>query len=739
MDIVESKKRSRTRSLETINLRDIPELIDSLSNSQPAASKKIKKKLTTCATTVNKEQVATINNTEDVCAYCAKVCDAKHHMVCDFCNEHFHPACCGFTDATRDELALELLVVFGYTCAQCKNELQRIIKLSCEKRSSDSSDKDTPPQEASSYSSVIRRPSGSGNTCPQITNTNADLMAVKEIVRTTLKDTEKRKKNIIITGLIETNPTDDVSSVLQLLQQELNLKPYLAHNSTRRLGAALPGKPRRLLVRLNSEVTASEILRMGRHLRKSCNDYVAKNVYINADMSKEDAKMAYEKRQEKRRERERLSTIEERGDMSERRVDGGSDESSHRADNVGRDGRVRGCERVSSGLVPDPGELTAVGGDTGANRTDVKQVKLARKSDPERVFVNRRENQIVSGASTKPINSRVNGKARMVESGWRDRIITNSNLNAQGHMERPVATLNCTSLTATDTFCQAPPTQLKPTASNFTPKQASVADLCSSSPLLYSTTNASYVLHTQPLLQHQNLQPIPESSFSAPHSYPSISPTGSMTQTNLLLTPSMSQALPIATPTERWCFPSTNQYLQQGQSKLQQPEVQHQQPLQHHKQQEQYVTLQQQKLSLKQQQLLQPSGLQKLMLTPQCQLLPLQSHQLQLPQQLQQLELPQQLQQPQLPPQVQQMQLSQQLQQLQLPHQLHQQQPPQQSQQLQLPQQLQQSHLPQQSQLQQALLLQQQQQLLPQQSQQLQLPEQSFSHQPEQAQASTLA
>jgi hypothetical protein len=68
----------------------------------------------------------------------------------------------------------------------------------------------------------------------------------------------------------------------------------------RRLGTLSSSGPRRLLVRLSSEHTASELLSVSRRLRHSEDPYVARNIYLNPDLSPEDARAAFEKRQNRR-------------------------------------------------------------------------------------------------------------------------------------------------------------------------------------------------------------------------------------------------------------------------------------------------------------------------------------------------------------------------------------------------------------------------------------------------------
>ena len=83
-------------------------------------------------------------------------------------------------------------------------------------------------------------------------------------------------------------------------EEQLNIKPRLNRAGTKRLGKVESGKIRRLLIHLESEAAASEILANARQLRDSHDEYVSKNIFINADLSKEESKQAFERRQNRR-------------------------------------------------------------------------------------------------------------------------------------------------------------------------------------------------------------------------------------------------------------------------------------------------------------------------------------------------------------------------------------------------------------------------------------------------------
>jgi hypothetical protein len=119
------------------------------------------------------------------------------------------------------------------------------------------------------------------------------------IVQRTINDSNRRKRNIVVSGLPESD--DDRSSFLALCENHLPIKPAIADKCCIRLGKAQHGKIRRLLVKLNSEETATSLLGAAPILRHSSDHYVANNIYINAGLSPAAALLAYEARRKRRR------------------------------------------------------------------------------------------------------------------------------------------------------------------------------------------------------------------------------------------------------------------------------------------------------------------------------------------------------------------------------------------------------------------------------------------------------
>lgn len=144
------------------------------------------------------------------------------------------------------------------------------------------------------------------------------------IVHRTLGDVSRRKRNIIVSGLPEEEESgaDDRQTFLEFCSAFLPIKPSLLDgNCCSRIGKASPHRPRKLLVRLNSEESATNLLRAASSLRHATDDYVKTHVFINADLSPSAAKLAYESRK-RRREMKLHVTMDTEVESMERMNDG---------------------------------------------------------------------------------------------------------------------------------------------------------------------------------------------------------------------------------------------------------------------------------------------------------------------------------------------------------------------------------------------------------------------------------
>jgi hypothetical protein len=189
------------------------------------------------------------------------------------------------------------------------------------------------------------------------------------IVHRTMNDVTRRKRNVVISGMIENDRYDDRLSFLQLCETWLTFKPALAEGSCVRLGQLQPGHPRRLLVRTGSEEIAAALIHDAPLFAHALDEYVRYNIFINPDLSPAAAKLAFERRQARRNARQ-----QEQQDRGEFEFDYDyefeeDEEPPRRQDYSARQGPPAGSERVtvtdqlSSSISPlaAPAVVTAVG------------------------------------------------------------------------------------------------------------------------------------------------------------------------------------------------------------------------------------------------------------------------------------------------------------------------------------------------------------------------------------------
>jgi len=105
-------------------------------------------------------------------------------------------------------------------------------------------------------------------------------------VHRTLADASKRKQNVVVSGLPESDHVTDEQAFLTLCEENFSFKQALSQVGCRRLGKTTDQhKSRKLLIHLRSEKAASSILREAKKLRQSDNRAVSSSLYINPDRS----------------------------------------------------------------------------------------------------------------------------------------------------------------------------------------------------------------------------------------------------------------------------------------------------------------------------------------------------------------------------------------------------------------------------------------------------------------------
>ena len=128
----------------------------------------------------------------------------------------------------------------------------------------------------------------------------------------TMEDMNRRERNVVVVGLPEKQDVSDTELFTSFCEVHLTIKPAIVW--CRRLGprvshSANQQHPRRLLVKLRSAETATDLRRASRDLKRS-NDPSVSSVYINPDLTKEQALFAYQERQKRRSHLLQPSTLD---------------------------------------------------------------------------------------------------------------------------------------------------------------------------------------------------------------------------------------------------------------------------------------------------------------------------------------------------------------------------------------------------------------------------------------------
>jgi hypothetical protein len=219
-----------------------------------------------------------------------------------------------------DKLKVEMSSLIK-TIAQLSAKVEFLMSFLGLESDNEPSDRSQHPQ-GHSVSSNSNRPSdgnsaassgsnGSRNNLPSYANAARSKptqlstqmrQAVMSAVYVDLHSKSARANNIVVNGVPKMNEMDDKSLVMELCEKEFNLQPVI--KLCKRLGKPVTNKTQSLLVTLDSTDHAKTILSDAKLLRKSHNDFVRENVFINADLTQAEATVAYEERCRRRRQRE---------------------------------------------------------------------------------------------------------------------------------------------------------------------------------------------------------------------------------------------------------------------------------------------------------------------------------------------------------------------------------------------------------------------------------------------------
>lgn len=257
----------------------------------------------------------------EICEKCGESSGLNSMIQCESCERFHHLKCCGIAPSYHDT-ARDLLHLAGWSCRDCRigrnektlametalTDLTRQLdqmkaELKQKNKENENATTNSPEAQPPSFLTVSAEKGGGGTkVAGHPVQTPLTKAQVAKIVTRTISDQTRRKKNVIVSGIPESANNDDQRAFLSVCEEHLSTKPALSHLGVKRLGNLTEGATRHrpLLVHLESENAAKEILRSAKSLRSSSDKYVATNIFINPDLTVAEQKTAYDKRVQRR-------------------------------------------------------------------------------------------------------------------------------------------------------------------------------------------------------------------------------------------------------------------------------------------------------------------------------------------------------------------------------------------------------------------------------------------------------
>jgi len=286
-----------------------------------------KKRLRKATPTNNIDGEGRKDPAEVSCSLCEISIDDNKEIQCKTCHSYFHHICANVSDDVFEVLH-PILPSVSWVCQECmdiisvkrksiRTEIQSLTDAvhKLKEGYDDLKQKMADLGGGQLSGSTVADVDGALSTRPPPNTSN-----ISQVVSQTVKDQLRRKKNIIVSGLPESNDESDASLLRSLCEQHLDCKPWIDETKCKRIGKTTENVPRRLLVTLSSDQTVTELLDAAkRNLRRADPLSPVSKIYFNPDLSPEEAKQAYLKRQERR-----LKVARQQQQQQEQSVSGSS-------------------------------------------------------------------------------------------------------------------------------------------------------------------------------------------------------------------------------------------------------------------------------------------------------------------------------------------------------------------------------------------------------------------------------
>ena len=110
---------------------------------------------------------------------------------------------------------------------------------------------------------------------------------------------DRRSSSFVVSGLPPSSSCTDQVLVTDLCHRDLGIRPDVT--AAKRLGQPSTGRSQPLLVHVKTTDEARQIIARAKNLRKSTDDFTRHNTFINVNLTKAEARAAYEVRCRRRR------------------------------------------------------------------------------------------------------------------------------------------------------------------------------------------------------------------------------------------------------------------------------------------------------------------------------------------------------------------------------------------------------------------------------------------------------
>lgn len=283
---------------------------------------------------------------------CAAVCNlqnkpALQQLTCSICLNCFHGQCIGINQETC-EVLLSIVDVVGWTCNSCRDTARAILPqlktlsdsfaelkavtaaMKLRFDSLENSVKVMKPVAVTDVTGLSEHLEGIQAEFASLKAQVSELktqqlnpvvwpketeQTMRSVLHTELADKERRRRNLIITGLSPVDGVADADVFSMLCETHLSIKPVVVRDRCRRLGKPQPGRVQPLIIVLEQELSVAEILKQAPRLRRSDVPEIKSSVFINPDLTRAERQVAYELRL-KRRQRRGLNPVAAEFSMS---------------------------------------------------------------------------------------------------------------------------------------------------------------------------------------------------------------------------------------------------------------------------------------------------------------------------------------------------------------------------------------------------------------------------------------